>query len=207
MVRDDAQKPVSAERGHRWFARAYERKARREESDRYTRQIRTRVAGGAAGRVLEIGAGTGFNFSHYPEEATVVATEPDPEMLRRARPRARRHGIELVPAPAERLPFPEESFDSVVASGVFCAVDDPIVALAEVHRVLRPGGTVRFWEHVRAEQSGRRAIQRAFDPIHYRLFRCHVGRDTLGIMEDGGFEIVELDRPRHVDIVGVAAKR
>lgn len=206
-VAEDASKPVSAERGHRWFARAYERKARREESDTYTRQIRTRVAGGATGRVLEIGAGTGFNFSYYSEDAVVVATEPDPEMRRRAQPRARRHGVELMPAPAERLPFPDESFDAVVASGVFCAVDDAIAAVAEVHRVLRPGGTLRFWEHTRAERSGRRVMQRALDPIHYRLFRCHIGRDTLRIMEEEGFEIVELDRPRHVDVVGVASKR
>lgn len=204
---DDAPKPVSAERGHRWFARAYERKARREETDAYTRGTRTRVAGLATGRVLEIGAGTGFNFPYYSEVSTVVATEPDPEMLRRADPRARRHGLELMPAPAELLPFPDESFDTVVATGVFCAVDDPAAAIAEVHRVLRPGGSLRFWEHTRAERSGRRLMQRALDPVHYRVFRCHIGRDTLRLIEDAGFDLVELDRPRHMDVVGAATKR
>jgi ubiquinone/menaquinone biosynthesis C-methylase UbiE len=207
LVADDAPKPVSAERGHRWFAATYERKAKREERDDYTREIRTRVAGKATGRALEIGAGTGFNFPYYSADASVVATEPDPEMLRRAEPRARNHGIDLRAAPAERLPFPEASFDTVVGSGVFCSVDDPVKALAEVNRVLRPGGSLRFWEHTRAKRRGRRMMQRAFDPIHYRLFRCHIGRDTIRLMEQAGFEIVELDRFRYADVVGVARKR
>jgi ubiquinone/menaquinone biosynthesis C-methylase UbiE len=206
-VPQDPPQPVSAETGHRWFARAYERKARREETDAYTRETRTKIAGLATGRVLEIGAGTGFNFPYYSGDATVVATEPDPEMLRRADPRARRHGLELIPSPAERLPFPDGSFDTVVATGVFCAVDDPAAAIAEVHRVLRPGGALRFWEHTRAERSGCQLMQRALDPIHYRVFRCHIGRDTLRLIEEAGFDLVELDRPRHMDVVGVATKR
>jgi ubiquinone/menaquinone biosynthesis C-methylase UbiE len=204
-----AEKPklVSAERGHRWFARAYERKAKREERDDYTKDVRTRVAGGATGRVLEIGAGTGFNFRYYPDDASVVATEPDPEMLRRALPRAREHAIDLRPGPAERLAFPDESFDTVVATGVFCSVDDAVRALAEVHRVLRPEGLLRFWEHTQAEGRGRRMMQRSLDPIHFRLFRCHIGRDTLRLMTETGFDVVELDRLRHVDVAGVARKR
>jgi ubiquinone/menaquinone biosynthesis C-methylase UbiE len=203
---EEKPKLVAAERGHRWFARAYERKAKREERDNYTMEVRTQVAGRATGRVLEIGAGTGFNFRYYSDDASVVATEPDPEMLRRAAPRAREHGIDLRPGPAERLPFPDESFDTVVATGVFCAVDDPATALAEIHRVLRPGGLLRFWEHTQAEGPARRMMQRSLDLIHYRLFRCHIGRDTLGLLRESGFEIAELDRLRHVDVAGVARK-
>lgn len=199
-------RPVSAERGHRWFARAYERKGRTAEATDHARKIRTRTAGGAHGRVLEVGAGTGFNFPYYPEDAEVVATEPDPEMLRRAEPRAKEHGIDLRPAPAERLPFPDGEFDTVVSTGVFCAVDDAATALAEVHRMLRPGGEVRFSEHVRAQSAGRRLMQRTLDPIHYRLFRCHIGRDTLRLMRASGFEIAELEHPRHADVLGVARK-
>jgi ubiquinone/menaquinone biosynthesis C-methylase UbiE len=184
----------------------YERKGKRGERTDYTRTMRTQVVGQATGRVLEIGAGTGFNFPYYPAGESVVATEPDPQMLRRAEPRAREHGIELRPAPAERLPFPEDSFDTVVSTGVFCSVDDPVRALGEVYRVLRSGGTLRFWEHTRAEPPGRRMMQRAFDPIHHRLFRCHIGRDTLRLMEEAGFEIVQLERPQHADVVGVARK-
>ncbi len=198
--------PVSAERGHRWFARGYERRGRRQEATDHARDLRTRTAGGARGRVLEVGAGTGFNFPYYPENADVVATEPDPEMLRLAEPRAREHGIDLRPAPAERLPFPDGSFDTVVATGVLCAVDDPARALEEVHRVLRPGGELRFSEHVRAEGAARRLMQRSLDPIHYRLFRCHIGRDTLLLLREAGFEIEDLDHPRHADVLGVARK-
>jgi ubiquinone/menaquinone biosynthesis C-methylase UbiE len=198
--------PVSAERGHRWFAAGYERRGRRNENTEYARDIRTRVAGGAAGRILEIGAGTGFNFPYYSAGAEVVATEPDPEMLERAEPRARDHGVELRAAPAERLPFPDASFDTVVSTGVFCAVDDPARALGEAHRVLRPGGTLRFSEHVRGERPLRRFWQRTADPIHYRMFRCHIGRDTLRTMREAGFEIEDLERLRHADVAGVARK-
>lgn len=196
---------MSAERGHRWFAATYERRGQRRRSD-YDRELRQRVAGEASGRVLEIGAGTGFNFPYYSEGAEVVATEPDPQMLRRAEPRAREHGIELRAGAAERLPFPDGSFDTVVSTGVFCSVDDPAQALAEVHRVLRPGGTLRFSEHVRAPRPGRRLMQRTLDPIHRLVFRCHIGRDTLRFMEETGFEIDDLERLRYADAIGVARK-
>lgn len=202
MAGDDR---VSAERGHRVFAATYERRGRRGESG-YLEEIRKRVAGEATGRVLEIGAGTGFNFSYYPEDANVVATEPDPFMLRKAEPRATDHGIDLRRAPAERLPFPEGSFDTVVATGVFCSVDDPPRALSEVHRVLRPGGTLRFSEHVRRERPLRRLMQRAFDPIHHRLFRCHIGRDTIRLMREAGFQLQDLDHLKHADVMGVVRK-
>jgi SAM-dependent methyltransferase len=168
--------------------------------------LRSRVAGEATGRVLEIGAGPGFNFPYYGDGASVVATEPDPEMLRRAEPRAREHGIELRAAPAEHLPFPDASFDTVVATGVFCSVDDPSRALVEVHRVLRPGGELRFSEHVRGAGRGRRLIQRALDPLHYRVFHCHIGRDTIGAMRDAGFD-VDFDRMQYADVLGTARKR
>jgi ubiquinone/menaquinone biosynthesis C-methylase UbiE len=197
---------VSAERGHRWFAAGYERRGVRSEESEYAREIRTRVAGEAGGRVLEIGAGTGFNFPYYPEGAEVVATEPDPHMLRKAEPRARERGIELRAAPAEHLPFPDADFDTIVATGVLCAVDHPERALSEAHRVLRPGGELRFSEHVRGRGPLRRAMQRTLDPVHFRLFRCHIGRDTLRLMREAGFEIEELDRRRYADVIGVARK-
>ena len=195
---------VSAQRGRRWFAAFYERRGRRGESE-YQIMLRSRVAGEATGRILEIGAGTGFNFPYYRDGTTVVATEPNPEMLRRAGPRAREHGIELLAAPAEHLPFPDGSFDAVVATGVFCSVDDPRRALAEAHRVLRPGGELRFSEHVRGATAARRTIQRSLDWLHYPLFHCHIGRDTIGAMREAGFE-VDVDRMQHADVIGVARK-
>jgi SAM-dependent methyltransferase len=199
-----AEEPVSAERGRRWFAAFYDRRGRRGPSP-YEDEVRSRVAGEAAGRVLEIGAGPGFNFAYYRSATSVVATEPNPELVRRAEPRARDHGIELRAAPAERLPFPDGSFDTVVATGVFCAVDDPRRALAEVHRVLRPGGELRFSDHVRAPGRARRVMQRTLDPVHYRLFRCHIGRDTLASMRAAGFD-VDADRMRYADVIGVGRK-
>ena len=201
------QRPVSAERRSGWFARGYERLGRKVEATDRIRRIRTRVAGGARGRVLEIGAGTGFNFPYYSDEAVVVAVEPDPEMRRLAEPRAREHGIDLRAAAAERLPFDDGEFDTVVSTGVFCSVDDPEAAIAEVHRVLRPGGELRFSEHVRGRSATRRVMQRTLDPLHCRLFKCHIGRDTLRLLGDAGFELVELEQPRHADVLGVARKR
>jgi SAM-dependent methyltransferase len=200
------ERPVSAERRGSWFARGYERRGRKVEATDRIKRIRTRVAGSAHGRVLEIGAGTGFNFPYYPADAQVVAIEPDPEMHVLAGPRADAHGVDLRAAPAERLPFSDGEFDAVVSTGVFCAVDDPDAALTEVHRVLRPGGELRFSEHVRGRSALRRLMQRTLDPLHYRMFKCHIGRDTLRRMRDTGFEFIELEHPRHADALGVARK-
>jgi SAM-dependent methyltransferase len=196
--------PVSAERGRRWFAAFYERRGRRGESE-YTRMVRSRIAGEATGRVLEIGSGPGFNFPYYAEGTSVVAIEPNPEMLRRAEPRARERGVELRAAPAERLPFPDGSFDTVVSTGVFCSVDEADRALSEVHRVLRPGGELRFSEHVRGASLARRTMQRSLDWLHYRAFHCHIGRDTIGAMRRAGFD-VDFDRMQYADVIGVARK-
>src|SRR5262249_8803014 len=111
---------ASAMKGHRWFAAVYGAQARRERPAMV--RMRRRVAGGASGRVLEIGAGTGANLPFYPNDADVVATEPDPFMLRRARAGVAQQGrtVELHQAPAEALPFPAASFDTVVSTLVLC---------------------------------------------------------------------------------------
>jgi ubiquinone/menaquinone biosynthesis C-methylase UbiE len=98
------------------------------------------------GRVLEVGAGTGLNLPHYPREADLTLTEPDPAMLRRLRRRA-----PAVAAPAEALPFDDASFDVVVSTLVLCTVADPAAAVREMRRVLRPGGRLVFIEHVQAQ--------------------------------------------------------
>jgi len=103
--------------------------------------------------LLELGAGTGANFLYYPAGVTIIATEPDPFNLARARKRVAELGraIALCQCPAEALPFADVSFDMVVATLVFCSVHDPMGALTEVRRVLKPTGTFRFIEHVRAD--------------------------------------------------------
>ena len=155
------------------------------------------MAGGAAGRVLDVGCGTGINLGYYPRGAAVVGIEPDPYMLRRARARAERLGgqIELLQEGAERLPFPDASFDVAVATLVFCTIPDPDRALGELRRVLRPGGQLRFLEHVRAETPGWARFQDFVVPIWKRIGAgCHPNRDVVQAIERAAFRIVELNR-------------
>src|ERR1043166_4844706 len=138
---------------HPWFAALYDRVSAPMERG-FMRGVREDLVGTASGRVLELGCGTGANFAYYRDGATeVVATEPDPHMLERARKRAADVGrsVDIRRVPAEALPFPDASFDTVLSTLVLCTVDEPARALAEVKRVLRPGGEFRFCEHVRAK--------------------------------------------------------
>lgn len=187
---------MAPRRGHKWFAAWYDRMCARAA---YLGPVRRELAGGATGRVLEVGCGTGANFEYYPPEAQVVATEPDPYMLARARRRARGSGrrLALVQAVAENLPFPDASFDVVVATLVFCSVDDPGRALAEVTRVLRPGGELRFFEHVRYDGGLLALAQDAVAPI-WSWFGagCHPNRDLTRLLAEAGLEVVRLERSK-----------
>src|SRR5262245_46815868 len=102
-----------------------------------------------AGRILEIGAGTGLNFVHYPPDARGVAGEFSREMLKIASTKDRPRGVELLQNRAEDLPFEDDSFDGAFATLVFCSVESPLKGFAELRRVVRPGGTVILLEHVR----------------------------------------------------------
>jgi len=113
---------------------------------------RRRLLADAEGAVVEIGAGTGLSFRHYPAGIEVVATEPDPHMLKAARKAARKAKVKLTlqQAPAEALPLGDGSVDTVVSILVLCSVPDQAAALAEANRVLKPGGRLLLLEHVRA---------------------------------------------------------
>ncbi len=147
---------ATSRKGHRWFAAIYDLTAKGDEKK--LRPLRELAAGGATGRVIEVGCGTGLNLGYYDWQAVEAldATEPDPFMLRRAEAKAAtladavRARLRFHPAPAEALPFPDASFDSAVATLVLCSVRDPALALAELRRVLRPGGRLRLVEHARA---------------------------------------------------------
>lgn len=187
-------------RGHRWFAALYDRLMASAERG-FLRQVRQEVVGGARGRVLEIGAGTGANFPYYHDGAEVVALEPDPYMLRRARRRLRELGkrIDLQQAPAEELPFADASFDAVVATLVLCTVRDPHRALTEIRRVLKPGGEYRFFEHVRFDHPLGAFWQDLVTPLWRWLGGgCHPNRDTARAIRESGFEILELRRTNPV---------
>ena len=150
----------------------------------------------AKGDVLEIGAGTGRNLSDYRIATKVVALEPDADMRVRAEAVARGAAvpIDVVAGDAVSLDFPDSSFDTVVASLVLCTIPDPAQALAEVHRVLRPRGSLRFYEHVRsAEEELARRQDRWCRPWRWFGRGCHPNRNTVALIEASGFKIEELD--------------
>ena len=148
------------------------------------------------GATVEVGAGTGLNLVHYPAELTsLVLTEPDPHMARRLRKRADRErpDAQITEAPAERLPFPDDSFDTAIATLILCTVPDPGAALREIARVLSPGGSFLFLEHVRADSGSLGRWQDRAVPVQRFLFGgCHPNRQTAAAIEASPLEMVEL---------------
>src|SRR5664280_502504 len=160
---------------------------------------RRRLAARARGRVLEIGAGTGSQLRWYGAGLDVVALEPDPEMVARARRRAARAAanVRIVEGPAEALPFPDGSFDTAVATFCLCTVGDPAAALAELHRVLVPGGRLLAIEHVHLSwQPGRRLQSLAAPAWASVAGGCRLDRDTVAAVREAGFDLLE--ERRHV---------
>ena len=181
----------------RLFAAIYDRMLAKAEQAELGEQ-RARVVARARGRTLELGAGTGLNLPHYPEAVgELVLTEPFEPMARRLRARAAELGrrSEIVEAPAEELPFDDDSFDTVLCTLVLCTVEDQGRTLAEVSRVLRPGGSLQVLEHVRARTPG---LARAQDLLHGPWFAighgCHCNRDTVGEIERSALRITDLER-------------
>lgn len=150
-----------------------------------------------AKQVLEIGAGTGANLAHYPRTIErLVLTEPEEHMLARLRRRPEAARAEIVRADSRALPFESASFDAVVSTLVLCSVPDPARTLAEVRRVLRPGGTFLFLEHVAAEGAPRRLRWQArVEPIWRRLAGdCHLTRRTEAAIARAGLTIESLTK-------------
>jgi ubiquinone/menaquinone biosynthesis C-methylase UbiE len=159
------------------------------------REERRRLLAHARGEVVEIGAGTGRNLPLYPRDVTrLVATEPDRHMAGRLRRRAREAPmpIELVTAPAEALPLPASSFDTVVGTLVLCTVSDPAAVLNEVARLLRPGGRYLFLEHVRGHEPRLARWQDRLAPVCAAIDGCHPNRATLATLRASPLTVAEV---------------
>ena len=165
---------------------------------------RRQLLHGLTGPVIEIGAGNGLNFSHYPAGVTrVLAIEPDPHLREIARRNAAQAPVpvEVREGIAEELPADDAAFHAAVAALVLCSVADQQAALREIHRTLRPGGQLRFLEHVRAGTPALRGVQRLLDATIWPALAggCHTGRDTAAAIEQAGFAIDQLDPFRFPD--------
>lgn len=188
-----ASRPVR----HPLFARVYARMAAKEPPE--VLEHRRELLAGLCGRVLELGAGSGANFTHYPPEVDeVVAVEPEPYLRARAQDAARTAAarVTVIDATADQLPVANESCDAAVASLVLCSVPDQPRALAELHRVLRPGGELRFYEHVRSLRTSIARSQETVDRLFWpRAFgNCHTARNTPAAIEQAGFVIEHQER-------------
>jgi ubiquinone/menaquinone biosynthesis C-methylase UbiE len=177
----------------RGFSALYDRCIRGAE-EAGLRAIRRDALATAAGRTIDIGAGTGANAALYPEAVTeLVLAEPDPHMLKQLR--AKGGSARVVEAGAEALPFEDDSFDTAVFTLVLCTVPDPDAALAEAARVLRPGGRLLFVEHVRAQEPGLARWQDRLErPWRFCGDGCHCNRDTIAAIEASPLSLEQLER-------------
>jgi ubiquinone/menaquinone biosynthesis C-methylase UbiE len=185
---------------HPLFARLYARVLAKNEPAEM-RERRVELLAGLHGRVVEVGAGSGANFPHYPATVTeVVAVEPE-RYLREEAVRAAQQApvpVTVVDGVADALPLEDGSCDAAVACLVLCSVPDQASALAEIRRVLVPAGELRFYEHVLASAPRTARLQRTVDKLFWpRCFGgCHTARDTPRAIADAGFEITDQKRMR-----------
>jgi len=189
----------------RFFALTYDRQIAKTEAAGL-RAMRERLLAGAHGDVLEIGGGTGLNLPCYgPAITSLTITEPHPPMLRRLERRmaeagagqygAGQHGpaATVLRAPAEDLPFDDDSFDVAVSTLVLCGVDDQPRALRELRRVLRPGGRLLFIEHLRSDDPGTARLQDRMNWLNRLVVCCDCNRPTLGTIEQAGFTVADVE--------------
>jgi ubiquinone/menaquinone biosynthesis C-methylase UbiE len=196
------------------------RRIQDKEAPRYDRQIsfferilfgggREWVCSQAEGDVLELAAGTLRNLPHYPDGVSITAVELSPEMLAIGRQRAEELGrdADLRVGDVQALDFDDQSFDTVVCTLGLCTIPDPRKAVAEAHRVLRPGGKLLLLEHVRSPALPVRTIERLLDPLAVRFAADHLTREPLEHLEAEGFEVQRLERSKWGIVERVAARK
>lgn len=183
---------------HPIFAAVYDRISQAADAAGLAKR-RRRLLAEARGRVLEVGAGTGLNFAHYPAGVdAVVALEPDGAMRARMQQRTQASAVpvEVVAAGLEEAPLEPASFDTVVSTLVLCTVPDLPAALARIRALLTPGGQLLFLEHVRGV-GARGTVQSLVTPAWRHLAAgCHLDRDTPRALREAGFAVTDLDRFR-----------
>ena len=177
---------------HPLFARLFDRLAAKDKG-RGEDALRRELLAGLSGRVVEVGAGNGINFEHYPSGVEqLIAVEPEPYLRGQAERTARSLSLQtmVVDGTAADLPLESGSVDAVAVAGVLCSVPDQEAALVEFRRVLRPGGELRFYEHVRSRRAAFGHYQDLLALVWPRLMGgCRPNRDTLAAIEHGGFRI------------------
>lgn len=160
------------------------------------KKVRSELVRSAEGSVLEIGSGTGANFPHYSAATDVTAIEPSAKMSERAKPKIEKAHvpIKIYEATAEELPFEDDTFDTVVATLVFCTIPNPQAALQEIQRVCKQGARLLFFEHVRFEQPLLAKGQDLMNPL-WNTFSggCQLNRDTLAEIKKSGIEVTKVE--------------
>jgi ubiquinone/menaquinone biosynthesis C-methylase UbiE len=179
----------------RLFAMTYDLQMARVEKAGL-QALRRSLLATAVGHVLEIGGGTGANLSIYgPEVETLIITEPETPMVRRLERRIREQAslAKVLRAPAEDLPFEDDTFDAAVSTLVLCGVSDQPRALRQLRRVLRPGGQLLFIEHVRSGDARLARRQDRMNPVNRLLVRCDCNRPTLTSIQEAGFTVTHVE--------------
>jgi gluconolactonase len=212
--RDESKLAPMSAFTQRLFAAIYDPALKASERGSY-KSHREYVAGPAHGDVLEIGAGTGANLPYYPEDIRLTVTDPNPFMLRRLTKKATKLeiSVETLVAPATDMPFEDEAFDVIVATLMLCSVKDQKNVIAEVTRLLRPGGEFRFMEHVRSGGRLRGGLQDLATPL-WRICSegCHPNRNTIAAIKASNLELMEIEDfgngpyPVRPHVVGFAQK-
>ncbi|MDV6377466.1 class I SAM-dependent methyltransferase [Sporosarcina sp. GW1-11] len=177
------------------FPKLYDLAMKPLEATRF-KKVRTDLVQTATGNVLEIGSGTGINFPYYRDADQVVAVEPNPSMSKRAVHRGKNASVRIIvhEASAESLPFDDNTFDTVIATLVFCTIPDPYKALQEIQRVSKVNARILFFEHVRMEQQLLGKTQDFLNPIWQMICDgCQLNRDTLNMITYSGIEITKIE--------------